>query len=292
MALFLPSLTEAQEGSEPINQNFLKGAIMNTPLKCLGVIPVRLESSRFPNKPLKDIAGKTLVERVWLQAKKAKNLSHLVVATNNREIAEECSKKGMEFIMTRSDHETGTDRVSEAAALIEAKGQKFDLVANIQGDMPFVNPDIIDSTISSLANSDSSFGMATIGTPITDKNEFERASSVKIALGENGRALYFSRASIPHWRNFPGDSAISESNPFGYKHMGLYIFRRNTLRELSSLPKAFTEQRESLEQLRALAHGIIIKVNIVKRSSVEPSIEVDTPEDLQKAIEFASKSGA
>jgi 3-deoxy-manno-octulosonate cytidylyltransferase (CMP-KDO synthetase) len=263
---------------------------MSTPLKSLGVIPVRLESTRFPNKPLKDIAGKTLVERVWLQAKKAKTLSHLVIATNNKEIAEECTKKGMAFIMTRSDHETGTDRVSEAATLIEAQGHQFDLVANIQGDMPFVNPEIIDSTIMSLGNSDPSFGMATIGTPITDRAEFERAASVKIALGENGRALYFSRSPIPHWRNFPGDSVISETTPFGYKHMGLYIFRRETLKRISALPKAFTEQREALEQLRALAHGIVIKVNIVARSSVEPSIEVDTPEDLQKAIEFANKS--
>jgi 3-deoxy-manno-octulosonate cytidylyltransferase (CMP-KDO synthetase) len=264
---------------------------MSTPLKCLGVIPVRLESTRFPNKPLKDIAGKTLVERVWLQAKQAKTLSHLVVATNNKEIADKCSEKGMSFVMTRSDHETGTDRVSEAATLIEAQGHRFDLVANIQGDMPFVNPEIIDSTILSLANSESSFGMATIGTPITDQTEFERAAAVKIALGENGRALYFSRSPIPHWRNFPGDSVISESCPFGYKHMGLYVFRRETLKKISSLPKAFTEQREALEQLRALAHGIVIKVNIVSRSNVEPSIEVDTPEDLQRAIEFATKSG-
>lgn len=260
-------------------------------ISCLGVIPVRLESTRFPNKPLKDINGKTLVERVWLQASKCKTLKSLVVATNNEEIAEVCKKLGMTFVMTGSHHETGTDRVAEACAIMEAKGDTFDFVANIQGDMPFINPEVIDSTVTSIASSDDSFGMATIGTPITDPTEFERAAAVKIALGEAGRALYFSRAPIPHWRNFPGESSISENSPYGYKHMGLYIFRRSTLSQISKLPKAFTEQREALEQLRALAHGIGIKVNIVPRSSVEPSIEVDTPEDLERAVQYARSTG-
>ncbi len=258
---------------------------------CLGIIPVRLESTRFPNKPLKDINGQSLVERVWRQASKCKSLKKLVIATNNEEIASVCQKLGMNFVMTGSHHETGTDRVAEACVLMEAKGDKFDLVANIQGDMPFINPDVIDGTISSLATADASFGMATIGTPIVDRTEFERAAAVKIALGESGRALYFSRAPIPYWRNFPGESSVTNDSPLGYKHMGLYIFRRETLQQISKLPKAFTEQREALEQLRALAHGIGIKVNIVPRSEVEPSIEVDTPEDLERAIQYARSTG-
>ncbi|MEY4669542.1 MAG: putative 3-deoxy-manno-octulosonate cytidylyltransferase [Pseudomonadota bacterium] len=261
---------------------------MSTTTTCLGVIPVRLESSRFPNKPLKDIHGKTLVERVWLQAGQSSCVTTLVVATNNEEIAAECTKKGMRHIMTSASHETGTDRVAEACAILEKQGHSFDLVANIQGDMPFVNPTVIDSVITSLARSESEFGMATIGTPITSREEFERPASVKIALGESGRALYFSRSAVPHWRNFPGDSAISAESPLGYKHMGLYIFRRETLAQIATLPKAFTEQREALEQLRALAHGIAIKVHIVSRESVEPCIEVDTPEDLEQAIRFAA----
>jgi 3-deoxy-manno-octulosonate cytidylyltransferase (CMP-KDO synthetase) len=193
--------------------------------------------------------------------------------------------------MTRSDHETGTDRVAEACSLIEREGVSFDLVANIQGDMPFVNPKVIDGVITSLAEADRGFSMATIGTPITSREEYERAASVKIALGEAGRALYFSRSAIPHWRNFPGDSVVTAENPLGYKHMGLYIFRRATLSQIATLPKAFTEQREGLEQLRALAHGISIKVHIVSRDSVEPCIEVDTPEDLEQAIVYASQKG-
>lgn len=260
-------------------------------ISCLGVIPVRLESTRFPNKPLKDIAGKTLVERVWHQASRSECVSTLVVATNNTEIADECAKKGMRYVMTRSDHETGTDRVAEACSILEREGAKFDFVANIQGDMPFVNPKVIDGVITSLATADTGFGMATIGTPITSSAEYERAAAVKIALGESGRALYFSRAPIPHWRNFPGESIVTAENPLGYKHMGLYIFRRATLAHIATLPKAFTEQREALEQLRALAHGIGIKVHIVSRDSVEPCIEVDTPEDLAQAVEYAQRVG-
>ena len=258
---------------------------------CLGVIPVRLESTRFPNKPLKVINGKTLVERVWLQASKSTCVTTLVVATNNKEIAAECEAKGMRYVMTSSSHETGTDRVAEACSILESQGARFDLVANIQGDMPFVNPEVIDSVVTSLAKADPDFGMATIGTPIVVREEFERAACVKIALGENGRALYFSRAPIPHWRNFPGDAAISAESPLGFKHMGLYIFRRATLTRIASLPKAFTEQREALEQLRALAHGIGIKAHIVPRASVEPCIEVDTPQDLEDADRYAREKG-
>jgi 3-deoxy-manno-octulosonate cytidylyltransferase (CMP-KDO synthetase) len=256
-------------------------------ISCLGVIPVRLESTRFPNKPLKDIAGKTLVERVWQQASQSTCISTLVVATNNEEIAKECEKKGMRCVMTSPNHETGTDRVAEACSILEGEGSTFDLVANIQGDMPFVNPEVIDGVVSSLAEADRGFSMATIGTEITNQEEYERPAAVKIALGEQGRALYFSRSPIPYWRNFPGDAVVTADNPLGYKHMGLYIFRRATLAQIATLPKAFTEQREGLEQLRALAHGISIKVHIVPRSLVEPCIEVDTPEDLAQAVSYA-----
>ncbi len=257
---------------------------------CLGVIPVRLESTRFPNKPLKVIHGRTLVERVWLQASRSRRLTSLVVATNNSEIADECASKGMRCVMTSASHETGTDRVAEACAILESQGGSFDLVANVQGDMPFVSPEVIDSVVHSLATADAEFGMATIGTPITSREEFERAAAVKIALGEGGRALYFSRAPIPHWRNFPGEGSVTAESPLGYKHMGLYIFRRATLTRIATLPKAFTEQREALEQLRALAHGIGIKAHIVPRAAVEPCIEVDTPQDLQDADRYAREN--
>ena len=258
---------------------------------CLGVIPVRLESSRLPQKPLKDIHGQTLVERVWRQAKKCSQLHTVVVATNSPEIAEVCKTFSAQVVMTGSQHETGTDRVAEALTIIEKDHGSFDFVANIQGDMPFINPAVIDSVIQDLASVSDSFDMATIATPITDRNEFERTAAVKIALGENERALYFSRSPIPHWRNFPGEDAITPETPYGVKHMGLYIYKNETLKRLSKLPRAMTEQREALEQLRALAHGIAIKVNVLPRPMVEPAIEVDTPEDLEKAIQYARSTG-
>jgi len=258
---------------------------------CLGVIPVRLESTRFPHKPLKIINGKTLVERVWLQASQSSRVTLLVVATNNEEIAEECRRKGMRYVMTAATHETGTDRVAEACTLLEAQGHSFELVANIQGDMPFINPAVIDGVVAALADAPEGFDMATIGTPIVSRDEFERPAAVKIALGEGGRALYFSRSPIPHWRNFPGDAVVSPENPLGFKHMGLYIFRRQTLATLAIFPKAHTEQREALEQLRALAHGIGIKTHIVPRTVVEPCIEVDTPQDLEDAERYARERG-
>lgn len=264
---------------------------MSCSISCLGVIPVRLESSRFPNKPLAIINNKTLVERVWLQASLCSRVTTLVVATNNEDIAAECEKKAMRCVMTSSAHETGTDRVAEACSILERDGSKFDLVANIQGDMPFVNPVVVDSVIDSLMSAGSGFGMATIGTPITSREEFERVSVVKIALGESGRALYFSRSAIPHWRHYPGDQVITSESPLGFKHMGLYIFRRDTLSKIALLPKAFTEQRESLEQLRALAHGIGIRAHIVERHLVEPCIEVDTPQDLEDANSYAKSKG-
>lgn len=260
---------------------------MKSKFTTLGIIPVRLESTRLPNKPLKDIAGKTLIERVWNQAKKCKNLQQLVVATDSIEIQRECFRFGAEVVMTGKENETGTDRVAEACAILEASNQNFDIVANIQGDMPFINPDVIDSTIQNLINANSSMGMSTIATPVTDKDEFERPSSVKVVLGQDGQALYFSRAPIPYWRDFPGEDAITADNPFGYKHMGLYVFKRETLSKITKLQRATTEQREGLEQLRALANGIGISVNIVDRKSVAPAIEVDTPYDLDQAIQYA-----
>ncbi len=277
---------------EVIVRNFSDEIMIKSTTNCLGIIPARLESSRFPNKPLKNIAGKTLIERVWHQAKKAKNISKLVVATNNQEIADLCGAKGIDCILTSSTHETGTDRVAEAAKKIDPQSSVYDLVANIQGDMPFINPQVIDSTIHALANAEQDYGMSTIGTPIIDREEFERPSVVKIAMGENGRALYFSRAPIPFWRNYSLEEKITEENPLGFKHMGLYVFKTPTLHCLSLMTKALTERREALEQLRALAHGVDIMVNIVPRVSVEPSIEVDTPEDLARAIEYAEKSNA
>lgn len=253
-------------------------------MKCLGVIPARFPSSRLPGKPLKDIAGKTLLQRVWEQATAAKTLSQVVIATDDQRIFDAAKGFGAEVLMTSAEARTGSDRVAEVAALLDAKGERFDAVANVQGDMPFIRPGVIDQVVNTLLNAPATFGMATVGTPIMDEEEYLRPSAVKVVLGNEGRALYFSRAPIPHMREV---SSVTEDEPYAYKHLGLYVFRPDTLRALSTMEQTLAERRESLEQLRALCNGIAIKVAVVTRADLEPSIEVDTPDDLERARKAA-----
>lgn len=251
-------------------------------MKCLGVIPARLNSSRLPGKALAEIQGKVLIQWVWEQATKTKSLSELVIATDSEEILSRARSFGAKVMMTSSSHLSGTDRVAEAAKILRKDHQKFDLVANIQGDMPFINPKVIDDTVKSLREAETGFGMATVAVPLLDQGEFLKASVVKVALGNNNRALYFSRAPVPFWRD-PPTQTISESSPWGYKHLGLYVFRADVLNTISSLPPAPTETAEKLEQLRALSAGIEILVHVAKISELTQQIEVDTQADLERA---------
>ena len=230
--------------------------------------------------------GMTLVERVYNQTKKSKQASQIVIATDSLEIAAHANEIGAECIMTSPTCRTGSDRVAEAAAHLEKQGMKFDLVANVQGDMPFINPLVIDKVITDLGESSQQFGMGTLATPITNQEEYSRPSAVKVVVGGDGRALYFSRAAIPHWRDGYNNSAAPQ---MALKHMGLYVFRPQTLQLLPTLAEGKLEAAEKLEQLRALEQGIQIKVTIVARDMVEPSIEVDTPSDLERAREAAKQ---
>lgn len=249
-------------------------------MKALIVIPVRLTSTRLPNKPLAEIVGQTLVQRVYNQARQSKSATRVVIATDAPEIAAHAKEIGAECVMTSPSCRTGSDRVAEAAAIFESQGEKFDLVANVQGDMPFINPRVIDRVIDDLAEAGSNFGMGTLATPITDMDEYTRPSAVKVVFGGNGAALYFSRAPIPHYRDgFQPNSAPQ----IAHKHMGLYVFRPQTLKLLPTLPEGKLEAAEKLEQLRALEQGIQIRMTVVERKMVEPSIEVDTPADLERA---------
>ncbi len=255
--------------------------------RVLAVIPARMQSQRLPGKPLADISGKTLIQRVWERASLAKSLAKTVVATDDIRIFDFCKKIGAPCLMTGSDNITGSDRVAEAYSILAAKGEHFDLVANVQGDMPFINPLVIDKAVRTLADSSSDFGMSTIATPIFDQQEFLKPSAVKAVPGEDGSVLYFTRAPAPFIRDMD-EFRCNAENPFGYKHMGLYVFRPAALTRLKMLPQALSEKREKLEQLRALAHGIRIRLVVVSRDEVSPSIEVDTPEDLAAAAKAAA----
>jgi 3-deoxy-manno-octulosonate cytidylyltransferase (CMP-KDO synthetase) len=248
----------------------------------LAIIPVRLSSVRLPNKPLADINGKTMIERVWRQTKAALSFDKVIVATEDKLIAKAVETFGGEVVMTSNSPRTGSDRVAEALLKIDPKNE-YKIVANVQGDMPFINPLVIDGTVEALVNSEESFGMSTVATSIISKSEYAKNSCVKVVTDFEGRALYFSRSPIPHIR----DQNEFSDDHFGLRHLGLYVFRREILLKIPHFPSAPIEEREKLEQLRALYFGVKIKVHIAESSLLKNQIEVDTQEDLDKAIEIA-----
>ena len=254
-------------------------------ISCIGVIPARYPSTRLPGKPLADIAGKTLIQRVWEQASRARAIDHVLIATDDRRIADAAASFGAEALMTSPNHPSGSDRIAEVVEELRRGGREPQLVVNIQGDMPFINPQLIDQAVNAIKDGPAEAGMSTLAIPILDEEEFCRGAAVKVVLDDRGYAMYFSRAPIPVWRNRDG-APVSEDNPLGLKHMGLYVYRTPVLREVTALPQSFTEKREALEQLRALSHGVRIRVITAPRRMLEPSIEIDTPEDLERARNF------
>jgi len=233
----------------------------------LVIIPARLASSRLPNKPLADIAGEPMVVRVARQATLA-GIGRVAVATDSREIAEVVQAAGFEAVMTREDHQSGSDRVFEAATLMDPDA-KAQIILNVQGDIPAIEPETIRRSALPLAGSDAD--LATLAVEIADEAEKTNPSIVKVIGTPIGdgllRALYFTRATAPY-----GEGPL-------YHHIGLYAWRRSALERFVSLKPSTLEKRESLEQLRALEDGMRIDVAIV--DSVP--LGVDTPADLERA---------
>ena len=251
--------------------------------RILAVIPVRMESSRLPNKPLASIAGKPLVLWVWEHASKSESFTKVVIATDSLEIQAVAKAAGAEVVMTSAAPVNGTERVAEALSVL---GGEWDIVFNVQGDMPFIQPAVIDQVAQSFKENIESFDMATLALPIKEDQEYRSESCVKVVFGPNHKALYFSRASIPHYRS--GNIAGTGQAPLSYKHIGLYAFKPQALRKIVALEATALEKAESLEQLRALEHGFEILVVSVSREIAGPSIEVDTPADLEKSNQIAT----
>jgi 3-deoxy-manno-octulosonate cytidylyltransferase (CMP-KDO synthetase) len=242
-------------------------------MRTLGVIPARFGSSRFPGKPLVDLCGKPMLQWVWEQAMKAKSLDAVLIATDDARIARVAKAFGAEAVMTPVSCPTGTDRIALAA-----RGRGAGIVVNIQGDEPLLPPALID-TLVALLKKDKAASMATLAHPITDAAEFANPNAVKVVLGVDGRALYFSRAAMPFARNAPnGRGAEGPNGRLGLKHIGLYAYRASFLQAFTRLKPTPLEQLEALEQLRALEHGHAIQVGIVGR----PTQAVDTPQDAAK----------
>jgi 3-deoxy-manno-octulosonate cytidylyltransferase (CMP-KDO synthetase) len=242
----------------------------------IGLIPARYASTRFPGKPLHPIAGKPLIQHVVERCKLATSLSEVIVATDDariRDVAQEFCR----VEMTRADHPSGSDRIAEVAARCDC-----DAVVNIQGDEPLMDPAVIDAVADALANDE----MSTAATPITEAAEYENPNVVKVVVNSAGRALYFSRRTIPFVRDAASRSVSEQLAAFPFlKHLGIYGYRRETLLRLVKFPVSPLEAVEKLEQLRALENGIQIAVVRVTYDSVG----VDTPKDAAR-VETLLKS--
>lgn len=239
------------------------------PYPVYGIIPARYASTRFPGKPLADIKGRPMFWHVWSRASKCPLLSSVTLATDDERIAEAAKKLGVPFVMTDSDLPSGTDRVHQAASIMNIPDEA--VVINIQGDEPALDPAVLGEL--ALAFKDASVQVATLAHPISAA-EAASPDRVKIALAANGDALYFSRAVIPFVRE--GDADAHEY----WGHIGLYAFRREALARFTALPPSSLEQREKLEQLRLLENKLAIRVIKTDKSS----IGVDNPQDLEYII--------
>jgi len=240
----------------------------------LAVIPARYASTRFPAKPLTDIGGKSMIQRVYEQVKSSKLVNEIVVATDHSEIFNHVKSFQGNVCMTKESHASGTDRCYEALTL---QKNKFDYVINVQGDEPFIQPDQIDRLAKLL---DGKTEIATLVKKIDNKEQLFNPNVVKAVVGKSNIALYFSRSPIPHIRNVQESDWLVKST--FYKHIGMYGYRSDILKQLTSLPMSSLEKAESLEQLRWLENGFSISV----AETQTESIGIDTPDDLKKALTY------
>ena len=245
-------------------------------MKVIAIIPARYASTRFPGKPLAILGGKTVIRRVWEQVSRV--IDDVAVATDDRRIAEAVEAFGGRAVITSPDHRSGTDRCYEAYCLI---GGEYDVVVNVQGDEPFISPSQIRALTACF--DDESTDIATLVKPFAPSDgieALENPNSPKVVIDNESRAIYFSRSGIPYLRGVERSEWLARHT--FYKHIGMYAFRRDALREVTSLPQSSLERAESLEQLRWLENGYKIGVGI---TDIE-TVGIDTPEDLARAEEF------
>jgi len=246
---------------------------MSNNMKFIAIIPARYASTRFPGKPLAILGGKTVIQRVYEQVTRV--IPDAYVATDDDRIFQAVEAFGGKAVMTSPDHKSGTDRIEEA---VEKIGGCWDVVINVQGDEPFIQPSQIETVCRCFEAEETQ--IATLGKPFTTMEAVENPNSPKIVVDNRGFALYFSRSVIPFVRGVEKDDWLSRY-PF-LKHLGLYAYRTEVLREVTRLPQSSLELAESLEQLRWLQNGYRIRVGL---TDVE-TVGIDTPEDLARAEEF------
>ena len=246
------------------------------------MIPVRMASTRLPNKPLLDINGKSLLQRVYENVKKYVP-GDVYVAAGDQVIVDECKKFGAQAILTDPKLPSGTDRIAAALKEIDPSGNKYDIVVNFQGDAVNVNPEINNQLIKIVE--ESGCDIATVGMVFKTQEEIDSPNNVKIVMGlrdgeTEGRCLYFTRAAAPFIRN-----PEKCSNHDFYHHIGIYVYNAKSLQKIVSLPVGVLEARESLEQLRALENGMVIRAKLVNNLKLnqEAPADIDTLEELEEA---------
>ena len=239
----------------------------------VGIIPARYASTRLPGKPLLSDTGWPMIRHVVVAARAAARLDRVIVATDDERIASAVRDFGGEVALTRADHPTGTDRIAEVVADIP----DADRIVNIQGDEPELSPGSIDAVVG-LLDADPAAPMATLATPIRDRSTWLDPSCVKV-VAAGGRAIYFSRASIPHHRD--GEPDFAAEAPPALLHLGIYAYRRDFLLSYGRLPPSPLEAAEKLEQLRLLGAGLPIALGVV----LERSVGIDTPDDYRRFVD-------
>jgi 3-deoxy-manno-octulosonate cytidylyltransferase (CMP-KDO synthetase) len=241
-------------------------------MKTLGIIPARYASSRFPGKPLVDIAGKSMIQRVYEQAKKCVDLSEVIVATDDIRIYDHVLNFGGVAVMTADTHQSGTDRCAEVAL----QHPQYKVIINIQGDEPYIDPEQITKLAACFNNADTQ--IATLVKKVKSIDELLNTNSPKAVINKLSEAVYFSRSPLPHIRGQEQENWLDYYTYF--RHIGIYGFRADILQEITKLPVSSLEKAESLEQLRWIENGYRIKV-------AETELEthaIDTPQDLEKLL--------
>ena len=248
-------------------------------MKIIGIIPARFASSRFPGKPLVDMLGQTMIQRVYAQVKKSKQLQQVVVATDDQRIYDHVLSFGGVACITAENHPSGTDRCFEA---LKKQNEKFDFAINIQGDEPFIDPNQIDLLCSSITKQTE---LATLIQKIATLEQLNSPGEAKVVINKDHEAIYFSRSPIPFVQKFEQKDWLKQTT--FYRHVGLYAYRADVLERITKLSPSLLEKAESLEQLRWIENGFKIKT---VETEMEESICIDTPEDLEKALQILRAS--
>lgn len=256
-------------------------------MKIIAIIPARYGSSRFEGKPLVNILGKSMIQRVYEGVSQSRLIEEVLVATDDQRIFKEVHRFGGKAVMTSSSHRTGTDRIAEVA-----RKKKAEIIVNVQGDEPLIQGKIVDKAIQPMVR-DETLPMSTLATPLENMEEWLNPNVVKLTVDQDGFALYFSRAPIPFPQGLnleamfrTSQEGMHSSPRKAFRHIGLYVYRRNFLLRYSRMKPTPLEEIEKLEQLRVLENGYRIRVAVV---DYKP-FHVDTPEDLPKILSFLSKS--